>query len=154
MRWLVDGKVDFDGGVLTGYLAMIAAFITIVVAVWQYKSKHSGGAISFGSAFKMGLFITLICSLIYMVAWEVYMHYFIPDWVDQYIAYIRNSLEESGLTNTQVEGQIASQSSMMEAYASKPLMRLGMTFLEIFPVGLLITLINAFVQSRFFVKSK
>ena len=56
-----------------GYLIMIAALSIIFVGVKQFRDKERGGVISFRDAFLVGLSITLVASVVYVLVWEIYL---------------------------------------------------------------------------------
>lgn len=61
------GKLeDFENGAFYGYASMIIAFSMIFVAIKSYRDKHLEGAITFKTAFKIGFYITLIASTMYV----------------------------------------------------------------------------------------
>ena len=70
---------NFEGGMLVGYASMLLAFSLIFVAILRYRDKYNNGAVSFGKAFRIGLYITLIASTIYVATWLVDYYVFIPD---------------------------------------------------------------------------
>lgn len=69
-----DGKADMDGGAIFGYTSMIVALSLIFFGIRSYRDGELGGQISFGKAFKIGLLITLVASVMYVVTWMVYYH--------------------------------------------------------------------------------
>ncbi len=145
-----DGLMDFSNGALYGYVTMIIALSTIFFAVKQYRDKYNGGVIKFGKAFVIGLFITLIAGIVYVIAWEIFFTNYVPDYGEQYLTYLEQEMGKDGLSTTEIDTQLAPQREMMLAYQENILMRLGFTFLEIFPVGLVISLISALVFGIFF----
>ena len=58
---------NFEGSMLLGYTTMIVAFSLVFVGIKNFRDKYNDGLISFGKAFKIGLFITLITSTIYVI---------------------------------------------------------------------------------------
>lgn len=133
-----------------GYLIMIVAFSMIFVGIKKYRDRELGGVIKFGTAAMLGLGITLVASMIYVMAWEANL--FLTDYtfIDDYTQSIIAGKEAAGVTGTELEAVVAEMAKLKESYAS-PLYRMPMTFLEIFPVGLLISLLAAAVlrNSRF-----
>ena len=98
--------------------------------------------IRFGTATKVGLGITLIASLIYVVVWEINLSLTDYAFIDQYTESILESKRQEGLSGEAMAAAEAEMEAMKTTYAN-PLFRLPMTFLEIFPVGLLISLLSA-----------
>ncbi len=127
-----------------GFLVMFIAFSVIFVAVRKYRDESMGGVIRFGTGFGLGLGITLVASLIYVLVWELYLVSTDYTFMDTYIASIVESKKAAGVSQEELAATIAEMESMREMYAN-PLIRLPMTFVEIFPVGLLISLVAAFV---------
>jgi len=97
----------------------------------------------------IGLGITLIATLIYIIAWEIYFNNIGYDFPEQYIAWETGKLEEAGLTQTEIQDKMASIVSMMDTYKNNTFARMGFTAIEIFPIGLLISLISALVIGVF-----
>ena len=127
-----------------GYAVMILAFSVIFVAIKGYRDKELGGVISFGMAFKVGIGITLIASLIYVVAWEINLAVTDYAFIEDYTQSIIDSRAADGASAEELAA-LTEEMDTMKAQYSRLLFRLPMTFLEIFPVGLLITLLSAAV---------
>lgn len=127
-----------------GYLIMIVAFSMIFVGIKRYRDRELGGVIRFGTAARLGLGITLVASVIYVAVWEVHQaltHYaFIGEYTQAVIA----KKQAAGVSGAELEAAVAEMTRLKERYAN-PLFRVSMTFLEIFPVGLMITLLSAAV---------
>ena len=127
-----------------GYAVMIIAFSMIFVAIKGYRDREQGGVIRFGTAFGIGIGVTLVASLVYVVAWEINLavtdYAFMKEYTESLIA----AEAEAGATEAELATLRADMAVMQERYAN-PLFRVPITLLEIFPVGLLITLISAAV---------
>ncbi|MBW0145628.1 DUF4199 domain-containing protein [Sphingomicrobium clamense] len=127
-----------------GYLLMLVAMSFIFIGVKRYRDGELGGAIGFAPAFKLGLGIALVASLIYVASWELYLaqtdYSFAQDYIDGAIA----SLEASGASAADVAAKRAEMEGAMANYGN-PLYRLPITFLEIFPVGLVVSLVTALI---------
>ena len=130
------------GGVWLGYLIMIVALSLIFFGVKSYRDNHLGGVIKFGKAFTVGLGIALVASLVYVLVWEIYIQTAGGDFINQYASSYLEQLKDSGVTGQELSDAKLEMEGMVEMYGN-PLFRFGMTFLEIFPVGLIISLISA-----------
>ncbi|MBV6646221.1 MAG: DUF4199 domain-containing protein [Cyclobacteriaceae bacterium] len=139
-----SGQMDFELGELLGYVSMILALSTVFFGVKAYRDKAKGGKISFKDAFLNGLIIVLVASIIYVVGWMIYYPNFMPDFVDQYAAYQVTVYQEEGLSEAEIQGKIKEMDEWMEMYEN-PLIMAAFTFLEIFPVGLIIALLSALI---------
>lgn len=125
-----------------GYLIMIVAFSMIFIGIKRYRDQELGGVIKFGTAFKLGLGITLIASLIYVVIWEINLVVTDYAFIDEYTEAIIEARKSEGLEGPALEKLTAEMTEMKTKY-SNALFRIPITFSEIFPVGLVIALIAA-----------
>lgn len=132
------------GQVWLGFLVMFIAFSLIFVAVKQYRDQTLGGVIRFSTGFLVGLGITMVASLVYVLVWELYLALTDYAFIDTYIASILESRQTASVSQAELAATIAETETIRQQY-SNPLFRLPMTFVEIFPVGVLISLISAFI---------
>lgn len=129
-------------GMTIGYLSMLVAFSTIFVAIKRQRDVAQGGVIRFWPALGIGLGITLVASVIYVLVWEVVLAATQLDFIGEYTAELIAQKRAAGAS----EAELAAYRAEMAAYAADyadPLFRLPMTFTEIFPVGLLVSVVCA-----------
>jgi hypothetical protein len=141
------GQDDFKHGMIYGYTLMILAFSLIFVGTRITRDKYSGGAISFGKAFRVGLYITLIASTMYVIVWLIDYYFFIPDFAEKYGAHILEKLKASGASQAEITKQTAEMARFSQMYKN-PLFNALLTYSEILPVGLIVSLISALVLKR------
>jgi len=144
---LVIGCDHGSGGMIIGYTGMLIAFSFIYVAIKNYRDKINGGTINFGKAFLIGLFISLIASAFYVVAWAIVYHNFMPDFMDKYAAIEIEKAKASGTSAVDINAMAAEMESFKEMY-KQPFWFVAMTLGEILPVGLLVSLITALFLKR------
>lgn len=138
-----SGKMDMETGGWVGYISMIVALSAVFFGVRTYRDKEAGGVISFGKAFQVGLLITLVASAIYVAVWMFYLSFGGGgDFMEQYYQYSVEQLRQSGKPAAEIEQEIAKMAEFKEMYKN-PLVKIGITFMEIFPVGLVISLLSA-----------
>jgi hypothetical protein len=125
-----------------GYLVMLVALTFIFVGVKRYRDVERGGVIKFWAAFAMGLAIAAAAGVAYVAVWEVYLAMTDYRFMDEYIAGILRARQAAGVSGAALAEEMAKLESMRTSYAN-PLFRIPMTFLEIFPVGLLVSLVSA-----------
>ncbi len=140
-------KGDFEGGMIYGYSAMILASSMIFVGIKSFRDKHNGGIINFGKAFKIGLFISLIASTTYVIGWLINYYFFMPDFMDKYAAVMIDKAKASGISADKLAKETAQMAQMKEWYEN-PLFVILMTYVEILPVTLILTLISALILKR------
>jgi hypothetical protein len=138
---------DFQGNDVVGYAAMIAAFSFIFIGIRNYRDKYNGGVITFGKAFKTGLYITLTASTIYVVVWLVDYYLFIPDFMDKYELHVLKGVRSEGASEVEL-AEKATEMRNFKAMYKNPLFVVLVTYAEIFPIGLVISLISALILKR------
>jgi hypothetical protein len=138
---------DFKNGMIYGYTLMILAFSFIFVATKITRDKYDGGVISFGKGFRIGLYITMIASTIYVIVWLIDYYFFIPDFAEKYSAHVIETLKASGASQAEIAKQTAEMAKFSEMYKN-PFFNALITYSEIVPVGLIVSLISAFALKR------
>ncbi len=138
---------DLEGSMMVGYIAMIVAFSFVFIGTKNYRDKYNDGVITFGKAFRLGLYITLIASTMYVMMWLIEYYVFMPDFMDKYSEHIIKGLHESGATQAVIDQKILEMGTYKEMYKN-PLFVVLLTYAEILPIGILITLISAFILKK------
>ena len=133
------GEVPVVGMLLT-YLVMIVALTAVFLGIKAYRDKMLGGVIRFLPALGIGLGISAVASIVYAIAWEVSSAYSTFDFVAFYKAYMVDAAK--GGSAAEVNQAIANAEAFEKMYRN-PLYRVPMVFVEMFPVGVLISLISA-----------
>lgn len=128
-------------GMAIGYSIMLFGLSMVFLAVKRRRDEQ-GGVIRFWPAFGMGLAISLVASVFYILAWEAALAITQVDYIG---AYIDAAIAEKR-TQGASAGEIAQFSAEMAAFKAQyadPLFRVPMTLTEILPVGLLVSLVSA-----------
>lgn len=144
---MILGLVVSDGGSflsseLFGYLIMLVALSMIFIGIKRYRDQELGGVIRFLPAFGMGLAIAAIAGIVYTVVWELYSISTDYAFIDNYVDSAIRAKQAAGLTSDKLSQEIAALEEMRANYG-KIYIRMPMTFLEIFPVGLIIAILSA-----------
>lgn len=140
-------KNSFDGSMLLGYTAMLLSFSLIFVGVKNYRDKHNAGIISFKKAFVMALYMAFIASTLYVIGWMIAYYAFFPDFMERLAAYQLSPAKVSQMSAAEVSGIRQQMETFKQWYAS-PVGVAGATYMEIIPVGLVVSLITALVLKR------
>ncbi len=140
-------KIGFDKGLIVGYTAMLISFLFVYFGVRSYRDNVAGGQLSFGRGFSVGLLITLISCVCYVVAWEIVYFNFIPDFAEQWGAYAVEQLRAAGATQAALDAKAAEMAEFKKMYDNL-LINAAFTFVEPLPVGLLVTLVSAAVLKK------
>ncbi len=140
-------RIGFDNGVVFGYTAIVASFLFVFFGIKSYRDKELGGSITFGRALAAGLLMTVISSACYVITWEFVYYKLTPDFSQKYSAYAIEKARAAGASAEEVaktERQMAELTAMLD----QPLMNAAFSFIEPFPVGVLMTLVSAAVLKR------
>jgi Protein of unknown function (DUF4199) len=140
-------KIGFDKGAIVGYTAIVLSFLLVYFGIRSYRDNVGKGQVTFGRAFAVGISITLISCIFYVVTWEILYYSFLPDFMDKYGAYMIEKARASGASPQALQAQLDQVQRYKELYAN-PLLNAAMTFIEPFPIGLIITLISAAILRR------
>jgi amino acid transporter len=142
-----ESNFDYNRSLLIGYASMLIAFSLVFVGIRNYRDKYNEGVISFGKAFKIGIMIVLIASTIYVVAWLIDYFFFIPDFAEKYSAHMLDKLKASGASQIEIDKQTKEMASFVRMFKN-PFYNAMMTYIEILPVGLIVTLISSLILKR------
>ena len=131
---------------LLGYGTMVLALSVIFPAIKSYRDKEQNGVITFGKAFLIGIYISLISSAIYALGWEIYI-----STTGMTAVEFMNSIYEDQVAAMKEAGATAEELAMYQIgdWYNNFLPRYLFTMLgEMFPVGLIISLICAGILKR------
>lgn len=138
---------NFESNMALGYASMVLAFSLIFVGIKNYRDNYNDHMISFGKAFKIGLYISLIASTMYVLVWLVDYYVFIPDFMDKYTAHVLKEAKTAGASAAELATKADEMNGYKEMYKN-PLMVVLLTYSEVLPIGLVISLICAFLLKR------
>jgi hypothetical protein len=141
-------QTDPSRGMIIGYTIMVLSFLLVFFGIRSYRENVGHGYIGFGRALGVGLLIMLISCVCYVATWEVVYHKFMPDFGEKYLAQSVERVRASGKSPQEIESEIASMRSMMQLYNSNIFFNMAITFLEPLPVGVLMSLISAFILRK------
>ena len=138
---------NIEGGAIYGYDSTLLAFSLIFFGIKKYRDQNNDGKITFGTAFKMGFLITLIASTIYVITWLIDYYYFMPDFMEKYAEQTITKLRNEGAAQDVIEKTTKDMANFAEWYKN-PFFNAMITFAEILPVGLIVTLISAAILRK------
>jgi hypothetical protein len=139
--------LDGEYGMVYGYTAMLVSFTTIYVAIKAYRDKHNGGFISFGRAFKIGLYITLVTTAVYVGIWLIEYYFIWPDFFDKAAARMTSSMQAKGSSAAEIKA-MQDQMAYWKDLCKNPLINGLVTSTEILPIGLLVTTVSGLILRK------
>jgi hypothetical protein len=140
-------RIGFDRGAIIGNTSIVLSFLMVFFGIRTYRDNIGNGQITFLKGFAVGISITLISCICYVVTWEVIYYNFIPGFWDHYGAHLAEKLRASGASPAAVQAKLQQVAKYKELYKN-PLFNAALTFIDPFPIGLVITLISAAVLRR------
>jgi hypothetical protein len=140
MRSTTAGQIP-ENAALYGYLSMLLAFTMVFVGIKQYRDKVLGGVIRFVPALGVGLGISAVASLFWVVGWEVTLASGF-DFGNAYTDSVVAAAQARGASAADLDSARAEAAEFLALYAN-PLFRVAVTFVEMFPLGVLISLLSA-----------
>ena len=147
----MNGHPYLSYGPIVGYLTMLVALSTVFVAVKRYRDSDRGGVIGFWPAFGLGVAISFVAGVFYVLAWEAALAVTHMDFAGDYAKLLIAKQQAKGVSGEAL-AQFRANMERFKAQYANPLYRLPMTFTEIFPVGLLVSAVSAALlrNSHFF----
>jgi hypothetical protein len=134
-------------GMAIGYATMLLALSAVFVGVKAYRDGALGGVIRFLPAFGMGLGISLVAAIFYVLAWEAALAVTDMDFIAAYTTSTLAQMRADGASAAEIAETTAQMGKYAEIYKN-PLARMAMTSIEILPVGLLVSLVSAALLCR------
>jgi hypothetical protein len=133
-----------------GYLSMILGLTAVFLGVKHHRDKALGGVIRFVPALLIGLGISAVASLFWAIGWEISLAYSGFDFAAAYSQSMLEAARAKGASEAELQQVAASSEAFTKMYAN-PLFRIPITFVEMFPIGALISVVSAALlrNSRF-----
>jgi hypothetical protein len=129
-------------GMVVGYLTMLIGLSAVFVAIKRYRDVELGGVIRFWPGFGLGLGISAVAGVFYVLAWEVVSAFSHMDFAADYTRALIEQQKAAGVAGDALVKFTADMEQFKAQYAN-PLYRLPMVFAEIFPVGVLVSAVSA-----------
>ncbi|HET8798060.1 MAG TPA: DUF4199 domain-containing protein [Thermoanaerobaculia bacterium] len=146
MPLVLDKTLTFDNAEVFGYASMLLAFLLIFFGIRSYR-ENNGGSITFGKAFQTGILITLLASAAYVVTWQIYFFNWGQDFTRQYTEHSLAKLKADGASDAEIAAMAKEMADFSRMYRN-PLFNSAITFLEVFPLGLVVTLVSAAILRK------
>ena len=140
-------RIGFDKGEYLGYTVIVLSLLLVFFGIRSYRDNVGNGQVTFTKAFTVGISITLISCICYVVTWEILYFHFLPGFMDKYSAYMVQKLSASGASPAVIQAQVQQLKKYKEMY-DNPLLNAALTFIEPFPIGFVVTLISAAILRK------
>ncbi len=145
--WLCYSKTDYNSSMILGYIGMLLAFSMVFFGIKNHRDKLNERTLSFLQALKTGGAIMFIASTVYVAVWLLEYYTFMPDFLDQYSIHTLTQAKESGASAGEIKS-LTEQINFSKDMYKTPFGIILMTYLEILPPGIIVTLISALILKR------
>jgi hypothetical protein len=135
-------KIGWDKGEILGYTTIVLSALLIFFGVRSYRENVGGGRLTFGRGLAVGILITLISSACYVGTWEIVYYKLMPGFADKYAAHMVESAKASGASQQKLDETEWKAAQFKQMY-DNPVNNVALTFMEVFPIGLVVTLASA-----------
>lgn len=139
---LRNATIDMDSSMIIGYTTMVISLSLVFFGIKSFRDQHLKGSITFGKAFTVGILIAMVASLMYSISWEIYIGISGFDFEAWYKQCQMDQLVKDGASQAEIDAAIIQLEEFGNMYRN-PVIRFCMVTMEIFPVGLIVTLISA-----------
>ena len=99
-------RIGFNKALIVGYTTIVLSFLLVFFGIRSYRDNASNGQITFTKAFAVGISITLISCIFYVVTWEILYFNFMHDFMDNYGAHTIEKLKASGASPAAIQVQV------------------------------------------------
>ncbi len=147
MMAIVGNTSEFERGESLGYISMAVAFSMIFFGIRSHRDKNLNGIITFNLAFRIGILITLIASVCYVIAWLIYFNFIDNTFIERYSEFFTKKLQSSGRSSEEITMELNAFHENMENYKNPGVMAV-FTLLEVFPMGLIITILCSMLMKK------
>jgi hypothetical protein len=140
-------KISSDKGLILGYTTIVLAGLLVFFGIRSYRDNVSGGRLTFARGLAVGILISVLSNCFYVATWEVVSYKFMPDFAEKYAAQMVEHAKSSGASQQKIDETARQAADFVRNYHN-PLYKISMTFLEPFPVFLVITLVSAAILRK------
>jgi hypothetical protein len=140
-------KISSDKGLIVGYTTIVLAGLLVFFGIRSYRDNVSGGKMTFARGLAVGILISLLSNCFYVATWEVVSYKFMPDFAEKYAAQMVEHAKSSGASQQKIDETARQAEDFVRNYHN-PLYKISMTFLEPFPVFVVITLVSAAILRK------
>lgn len=137
---------QYDWSETLGYTAMVLGLVAVFFGIRHYRDQHSDGTISFGRAVGVGLLISTVAALLFVVADGFYVAVLDPDFMTKWPELQIAKLQARNAPAEEIQ-KIKDTAAMMQGPGGIAILEVIM-FSTVFLIGTCITLISALVLKR------
>lgn len=139
-------NADFDTQELIGYAGILLCLSFVYFGIRHYRDNVNGGIITFTEGLKLGLLIVLVPAVCFALTDTLEIILLDPHFYEKYATHMIDELRKS-TPAAQLPAKLKEMKAQMDFY-SKPYINFIIMFLTVAAVGILVTLVSAFILKR------
>lgn len=140
-------NIGFAKGLVVGYTGIVLGFLLVFFGIRSYRDDVNGGRLGYWRGVAVGTLIAVISSVCYTATWEVIYYKFMPNFGQKYADAAVARARADGKSEAEIAKVRTEMQQFAESYKN-PLYNMAMTFIEPFPIGLVIALVSAGILRR------
>lgn len=142
LTWAGSGAPPPENGVVVGYVTQLVALTFVFLGVKHYRDRVRGGVTKFLPALGVGLAISAVASLGWVIGWEIVLQISRMDYGKMMTDMMVAQAEARG-GGAEAVAQARTEAEEFARLYANPLFRMPVSFIEMFPVGVLVSLVSA-----------
>jgi hypothetical protein len=148
MPLFTNKVLSYSGSEVLGYVSILLSLSTIFIAVKTFRDKFNEGKVTFGKAFLIGLYISLIAGALYALTFMIIDAFSATPFIEIYRDIKVETMKAEGLSDAIIKAKMAEMEPFFEMYKN-PLVKFLMTMMvEYVPVGLIVSLVTALILKK------
>jgi len=137
---------DLKNGELIGYTAILISMIFIFLGIRQYRDIENGGQLGFWEAVKIGLGIAALPAIAFGLYNLFYTEVLDPEFFTKYTDFLVNQ-QSPGKSAAEIQVLRTTLTEQNEVFKN-PFIQFGTMFMSVFLVGVIVSIISAFILKR------
>lgn len=148
----VPDEDSYDRDEVIGYVTIVISLLPIFFALKYYRDRLEDGRLGFWQGVGIGAGVAALPSVAFAIYNLIYMRWIDPEFSEKYLRYTLEKARES--MSVEEFQQYTAQIEAQQAAFSDPLFLTAIMFLTVFLIGMLVTIVSAFVLQRKSVTSR
>jgi hypothetical protein len=138
---------DFGKSDALGYTSMVLSALVVFFGVRSYRENVGAGRLTFGRGFSVGILITLVSCVCYVVTWELLYFKLMPGLGDRIAVCMVERARTSGASPQRID-EVTRQAQMIKTMSDNPATNVALAFAQSFPIGLVAAALSAAILRR------
>jgi hypothetical protein len=126
---------------------MLLAALLVFFGVRSYREHAGDGRMTFGRGLGVGVLISAVSTLCYIVAFEVMYFQLVPDFGERFASCMVEHARADGGSAEEIQA-VANQAHTLKRLYDHPATNAALTFATSFPIGLVASLLSAVILKR------